>query len=205
MGKALALCAVLILLIPSPAYAEWHFTPMVGLTMLGSTTLVDPQLGTEKRHLGLGGAISLLGDGLFGAEVISIWTPGFFENDDLPTQPGDPPSPRIVSSRTVSLMANVVVTTPRRWTEYFLRPYVSGGLGLMHIKKDDPEDFFPVNLNLAGFNVGGGAVGFLTQRTGVRFDLRYHSTLRESEPGGIALGPVRMRYVTATIGLVFRR
>jgi hypothetical protein len=48
-------------------------------------------------------------------------------------------------------------------------------------------------------------VGFLTQRTGLRFDVRYHSTLRESDPEDIALGPIRMRYVTATIGLVFRR
>ena len=205
MGKALALCAVLILLIPSHARAEWHFTPMVGLTMLGSTTILDPQLATDKRHGNFGGAVSLLGDGWLGAEVISIWTPGFFENDDFVSEPGAPPPVRIDSSRTVSLMANAVVTTPRRWTEYFLRPYVSGGLGLMHIKNEDAADFFSVNLNLAGFNVGGGAVGFLTQRTGVRFDVRYHSTLRESEPGDIAIGPVRMRYVTATVGLVFRR
>jgi hypothetical protein len=205
MGRTLALGAALLLLIAAPARAEWHFTPMVGLTMLGSTTVLDPELATDKRHLDLGGAVSFLSDGWFGAEVISIWTPGFFENDDLETDPGAPPPVRVDASRTVSLMANVVVTTPRRWTEYFLRPYVSGGLGLMHIKKDEPLDFFSVNSNLAGFNVGGGAVGFLTQRTGVRFDVRYHSTLRESDPGDIAIGPIRMRYVTATIGLVFRR
>jgi hypothetical protein len=205
MGKALALCAVLLLLIPSPARAEWHFTPMVGLTMLGSTTILDPELATDKRHTNLGGAVTFLTDGWFGAEVISIWTPGFFQNDDLASDPASPPPVRIDSSRTVSLMANVVVTTPRRWTEYFLRPYVSGGLGLMHIKKEEPLDFFSVNSTLAAFNVGGGAVGFLTQRTGVRFDVRYHSTLRESDPGDVALGPIRMRYVTATIGLVFRR
>jgi hypothetical protein len=205
MGKALALCAVLLLLLPSTVRAEWHFTPMVGLTMLGSTTILDPQLATDKRHGNFGGAVSFLTDGWLGAEVISIWTPGFFENDG-PTSELEPTLPvRIDSSRTVSLMANVVLTTPRRWTEYFLRPYVSGGLGLMHIHLKEPLDFFSVNFNRAGFNVGGGAVGFLTQRTGLRFDVRYHSTLRETDPGDIALGPIRMRYVTATIGLVFRR
>lgn len=203
-GKALALCAVLVLLIPSPARAEWHFTPMVGLTMLGSTTIVDPQLATEERHGNLGAAVSFLSDGLLGAEVIGIWTPGFFETDDLSLEPDVNPV-LVTGSRTVSLMANVVVTAPRRWTEYFLRPYVSGGLGLIQIKRDDPTGLFPVDLNRAGFNVGGGAVGFLTQRTGVRIDVRYHSTLRESDPGDIALGPIRMRYVTATVGLVFRR
>jgi hypothetical protein len=204
MGKALALVAVLILLLPSTARAEWHFTPMIGLTMLGSTTLVDPLLATEKRHGNFGGAVSFLGDGLLGAEVIGIWTPGFFETDDLSLEPDVNPV-LVTGSRTVSLMANVVVTAPRRWTEYFLRPYVSSGLGLIQIKREDPTGLFPVDLNRAGFNVGGGAVGFLTQRTGIRFDVRYHSTLREGDQGDIALGPVRMRYVTATIGLVFRR
>lgn len=204
MSKAVALCALLVILSPSTARAEWHFTPMVGLTMLGSTTIFDPQLATEKRHGNLGGAVSLLSGGLLGVEVIGVWTPGFFETDDLSLEPDVNPVP-VTGSRTVSLMANVVLTAPQRWTEYFLRPYASGGLGLIQIKRDDPAGLFPVDLNRAGFNVGGGAVGFLTQRTGVRVDVRYHSTLRESEPAGIAIGPVRMRYVTATIGLVFRR
>ena len=173
--------------------------------MLGSTTIVDLQLASEKRHANFGGAVSLLGPGFLGAEVITVWTPGFFENDDFAVEPGAPPPPRVVSSRTVSLMANVVLTTPRRWTEYALRPYVSGGFGLMHIKKEEVEEIFSVNRNLAGFNIGGGAVGFFSERTGVRFDLRYHSTLRETDEGGSSIGPVRLRYLTASIGIVFRR
>lgn len=197
MRTALALCAFLVLASPSPARAEWQLTPMVGLTMLGSTTIVDPELGTENRHWNFGGAVSLLSSGLLGAEVITTWTPGFFQTGDLDL---------IATGRTVSLMANVVLTTPRRWTEYSLRPFVSGGFGLMHVRKvDKPEGLFPVNLNLGGFNIGGGAVGFLTNRTGLRFDVRYHSTLREVDKGPIAFGPVRLRYLTASVGVVFRR
>jgi len=205
MRTALALCILLVLSSASPARAEWHFTPMVGLTMLGSTTIFDPQLATEARHWNVGGAVGLIGRGLFGAEVVTVWTPGFFERDDPTGEPGSTPPPGVVSSRTISLMANAVVTAPQRWTEYSLRPFVSGGFGLIHVNKVDPEGLFPVRLNLAGFNVGGGAIGFLSERTGVRFDVRYHSTLRPTDHGPIATGDVRLRYLTASIGIVFRR
>jgi hypothetical protein len=198
MARVLAICCLLLLAPTRDAAAEWHFTPMVGLTMLGSTTLFDPEAATDKRHWNLGGAVTLLGSGIFGAEVITAWTPGFFERDDLDV---------VDSSRTVSLMANVVLTTPRRWTEYSLRPFISGGLGLMHVAKEDVDvDPFPVNLNLAGFNIGGGAIGFLSERTGLRFDLRYHGILNPSDHGPIAVEElVHFRYVTASVGIVFRR
>jgi hypothetical protein len=195
MLRVLALSSVLLLGFTAQATAEWHFVPMVGLTMLSSTTIVDPELGTEKRHWNVGGAVSLLSPTFFGVEVLTIWTPGHFERDDLNI---------VDDSRTISLMANLVLTTPRRWTEYGLRPFVSGGLGLMHITKHD-EGLFPVDLNMAGFNIGGGAVGFLSQRTGLRFDIRYHSVLNPSDHGPIAFEDVNLRYVTATVGIVFRR
>ena len=200
MLRVLAICGLILAASARQAEAEWHFVPMVGLTMLGSTTIVDPELASQERHWNLGGAVTLLGPAFLGGEVITTWPPGFFEKKDS----GLDPVADVSSSRVVSVMANVVLTTPRRWTEYGLRPFVSGGFGLMHIKKED-LGLFPVNLNLPGFNIGGGAIGFLSQRTGVRFDVRYHSTLRETDEGPIAVGPVRLRYLTASVGLVFRR
>lgn len=197
MPRLLALCFILLLAPAKDAAAEWHITPMLGLTTLGSTTIFDPELGTDQRHWTYGGAVAWLSRGLLGAEAIGSWTPGFFEGDDLDN---------ISSSRTASLMANVVVTAPQRWTEYSLRPFVSGGLGLMHVAKTDkPEGLFPVDLNLAGFNIGGGAIGFLSDRAGLRFDIRYYSLLNPSDHGPISFGDVKLRYVTATVGIVFRR
>jgi hypothetical protein len=66
----------------------------------------------------------------------------------------------------------------------------------------------PLSVNVAGFNIGGGAVGFLSQRTGVRFDVRYYGTLHgtdHSDQGAISNGLVRLHYMTASIGLVIRR
>jgi hypothetical protein len=197
-----------LLAAPRAASAEWHITPMIGVTFAGRTTLVDVQGGAEKTHVNVGGAVTLLGAGIIGAEAIGVFTPGFFEaersrlaTDTLP--------PAIESSRTIALMGNAVLTVPRRWTEYFLRPYVSGGLGLLHAREVQAIDALtPLNANLAGFNLGGGAVGFLSQHTGVRFDLRYYGTLHgtvRDAADTISTGPIRLHYLTASIGVVIRR
>jgi hypothetical protein len=48
-------------------------------------------------------------------------------------------------------------------------------------------------------------VGFFTQRTGVRFDLRYYSSLHDTDQGTMAIGLARLHYMTASVGLVIRR
>lgn len=196
------LTLILVLALGSPADAEWHFTPMVGLTAFGNTSIVDTEEGTRRRHRQFGGSISWLSDGLFGLEGLVAWTPGLFESNDV----SFPTDLALVSgSRSIVGMGNLVVTLPRRWTEYGLRPFVSGGFGVMHIAKTEETPIFSVDFNLPAFNIGVGAIGFFSQRTGARFDLRYHSTLGRPDKGPVAIGPVHLRYVTASIGLVLRR
>ncbi len=202
MLRTVVLCLFLLAACASEAAAEWQFVPIAGLTVLGSTSMVDPELGTGKRHLHAGGVVSWLSRGIIGVEALTVWTPNFFEGDptsDSLLDPGANPV-QVEGSRAVSLMANVVVTLPQRWTEYGLRPFISGGFGLMHAKNGD--ELFPTTVNVRGVNIGGGAVGFLTNKTGLRFDVRYHSTLNRLEG---ALSDAHLRYVTASIGLVIRR
>jgi hypothetical protein len=206
MLRPLAFCCLLLAVLPRPAAAEWQFVPMIGATFKGKTSLLDLENATGKVHRDFGGAVSLLGGGIFGAEALVIYTPGFFETDDVVFEtpiPGDIVG--ITSSRSLALMGNVVLTTPRRWTEYGLRPFVSGGLGLLHVQSEDEDEVFPVHANLAGYNIGGGAVGFLTPRTGVRFDFRYFSSLHRQEAVFEAFGRTHLSYMTLTVGLVIRR
>jgi hypothetical protein len=193
--RALALCCALVVMAPAIAAAEWQFTPMVGWTFAGNTSLLF-EAASRRTHKHVGGAVSLLGPGLFGVEALTIYTPGFFQPDTLNL---------VRSSRTFTLMGNGVVTVPRRWTEYSLRPFVSGGFGLMHTSVLDVSGLFPVRSNLGGFNVGGGATGFLSKRTGVRFDLRYFSSLHRTEQDQVAFGRTHLSYMTGSIGLVLRR
>ncbi len=212
--KKLALCCLCLLLAPRRARAgEWHFTPVFGVTFAGHTTLNDLQLGTDKKHLNFGGVVSRFGDGVIGVEGIVIYTRHFFEFDGG-RDPDEPPPVPIAKSYTLSATGNVVLTVPKRWAEYFLRPYVSGGFGLLRaVSIDQPpqtgtSSVFPVTATMPGFTIGGGAIGFLSQGTGVRFDVRYHGGLR-SDPGSNPLNgssqELRLHYMTAEIGLVIRR
>ena len=211
MLRTVAACCLCLLLAPRMAAAEWHFTPTFGVTFAGSTTLYDPQNGTGKKHINFGGIVSRFGEGVIGVEGIVLYTRNFFESDE-PLDPSNTiPPPEIAKSYTLSVTGNVVLTVPKRWTEYFLRPYVSGGFGMLRaVSIDQPafqtESVFPVHSTMPGFTIGGGAIGFLSQTTGIRFDVRYHGGLRRDPKDDPVNGPeLKFRYMTAEIGLVIRR
>jgi hypothetical protein len=198
------LLAVLFLAMPRTAAADWHLTPFLGLTFQGETTLLDNESAVGKAHWHFGGAVSYVGEGMLGAEGLIIYTPGFFQQDNPPAI-GGVPAPDVTESRSIAAMGNLVLTTPKKWNEYGLRPFVSGGIGWLHASATDLFDILPVKANLLGYNIGGGAVGFLTERTGLRFDLRYFSNLKPSDSDeGIAIGRVQLSYWTANAGVVFR-
>jgi len=195
---------VLIAGTPGRAAADWHLTPLLGLTFHGETTLLDSESAVGKAHWHFGGAVSVVGSGILGAEALIVYTPGFFQQDSPPAIGGVPP-PDVIASRSLAIMGNVLITTPRRWNEYGLRPFVSGGIGLLRASAKDSFDILPVSTNLLGYNLGGGAVGFLTERAGLRFDLRYFSNLKPSDSDeGIAIGRVQLSYWTASAGVVFK-
>jgi hypothetical protein len=210
--RVAACSALCLLLAPRPARAEWHFTPVFGATFAGSTTLLDLQHGTGKRHVNFGGIVSHFGDGVIGVEGVVIYTRHFFQFDG-PVEPGSVAPPDIAKSYTLSATGNVVLTVPKRLTEYFLRPYVSGGFGVIRaVSIDQPSpveevEVFSVRSTMPGFTIGGGAIGFLSQNTGIRFDVRYHGGLRrEPRPSETVIEPeLHFRYMTAEIGVVIRR
>lgn len=194
--RAVAICCVCLAALPATAAAEKHYTPMVGLTFRGNTSIVDNEQASGNTHPSLGGAVMILGGGIFGVEGITSLTPGFFTADNT----------FVTTSRTFTLMGNGVLTAPRRLTEYSLRPYVSGGVGLLRVSKDEGEKGFTLQRNFAGLNIGGGAVGFLTAHTGLRFDFRYYSLLHGYDLGAQAReNPAHLRYMTLSVGVVLRR
>jgi hypothetical protein len=193
MLRVLALCGALLIGLPSIAAAEWQLAPMAGITFHGDTSLLDLEAATGKTHMQVGGAVTLVGAGIAGVEAVTVFTPSFFRDRE----------PDLLRhGRTFALMGNAVLTLPRDMTEYSLRPFVSGGFGLL---RSSELGLLPLTSNLAGYNIGVGAVGFLSPRTGLRFDLRYYSSLHRPDQGAGAFGRVHLSYVTASVGVVFRR
>jgi hypothetical protein len=194
-----------IVCLPTYGAAEWQFAPFLGYTFGGATTIVDLEDAAGDRRWHIGGAARVVGEGPLGVEGLFVYTPGFFQRREaVPIEEA-----RVTGSRTYALMGNAVLTTPHRGTQYGLRPYVSGGVGLLHASAYDLLDVVLFDLNLVGMNAGGGAVGFISDRVGLRFDLRYFRKIHgpdeeELEFPVTFFEPIRLRYWTGSVGIVFR-
>ena len=206
--RVLALTAS-FLSIPGAAQAEWQFTPFIGYTFNATSTFLDFDLredrqATDATRINFGGSVRLVGELPIGVEVYYVHTPGFFDAKQFSLNLA-----RVTESRTYAIMGNVVVLTPRHWNRYGLRPSLSGGIGLMHASLDDTNQIFPYHQNLLGMNIGGGAVGMLSDRMGVRFDFRYFRNIKgvsaEDLEFPVTVGEsVRLRYWTLGFGLVIK-
>lgn len=136
--------------------------PFVGITFGGNTTLIDFADSTAKTNVAIGVSAELLGE-IFGAEVEIADAPGYFK-------PG--PDALLPTSHVTTLTGNLVVAVPRRWTQYSLRPYLVAGGGMMRVHKQDVLDVFSVSDVLPAIDFGVGAVGFLSNRVGIGWDIR---------------------------------
>lgn len=193
------LALALWLLSPAPAAAEWQVRPFIGFTFGGATTFVDPEtaIGTQNVVLGVSGG--WLGD-IIGFEGDFGRAPGFFQTDDPPI-----PEAAAVTSAVTTLTGNVVIALPRRMAGYGLRPYFSGGAGLMHVDTVTRLQALDVHRTLPTLSLGGGATGFLTSRVGVNWDVRRLNTLRgEGETLGNSLGREQLSFWRATMAVALR-
>jgi hypothetical protein len=190
---AAALLASLVSVMP--ASAEWFITPFVGVKFAGDTNFPDLEQGAGNTKLTLGAAAGVVGEGLFGVETELGYSPRFFERSN---------GSLIARSNVLTLMGNVIITAPRSLTGYSLRPFVSGGGGLIHVGIQDVADILSVSENLFGVNVGGGAVGVLTPRTSVRFDLRFFKSVTNGDAENVVVAGPGISFWRASVGLAIR-
>jgi hypothetical protein len=191
LKKCAMAVALVLLLMPGTARADWLFTPNIGGSFGGAAS------GNE--HMSWGASIGWMGAGVFGWEADLAYTPEFFE-------PGDGDVDFIDNSNVTSWMANVLVGVPiGGQTGGGFRPYVSGGAGIMQSNVEDADQLFTINNNEFGVNVGAGAMGFATDHVGFRGDLRYYRQLTDPEPDNefdIDFGS--FDFWRGTVGLTFR-
>jgi hypothetical protein len=181
---------------PRETRADYLFMPFIGGTFARETLFnIGAELDESSKHVIFGGSASWLSAGILGVEGEFAYVPSFFKVER--------PDSNILSSTLFTLSGNVIVAVPLSVSEYSLRPYAIGGVGLIH---SGITYLLPphVDDNSLGFNIGGGALGFLTRRTGVRFELRHFRTF-EREPSDFGdVGP-RVGFWRFTAGVVIRR
>ena len=169
-GRVLLLAVLCLCGRAADARADFLITPFVGTVFGGNTTLLDLDVGAaSSKHWTFGASAAWQSDHILGVEADFATVPGFFQNDDSGTG-------LVLGSRVTTLTGSVIASLPLSVTRESLRPYLLGGLGLIHASS---EDLLGLNESgdWLGLQLGGGAVGMLTDRAGVRFDLRHSRTL----------------------------
>ena len=178
------------------ARADIIITPFVGKTFAAQTTFLTVST-VEKQTWVVGTSAAWLTSSIIGAEVDFAYAPRFFGQDALNglIVPG---------SNVTSLTGNVLLTLPVSVTRESLRPYVSAGMGVLHAGVDDPLGLLTIDRNMLALSIGGGAIGFVNSRAGVRFDLRHIRSTSTDVDRATLLTEPRLGFWRATIGVAIR-
>jgi hypothetical protein len=199
LRKVIVFVSVLTLMsaiAPRTASADWLFTPFLGSTFGGSANVngTGADLKDEfERKLNYGA--SLASGGPIGFELDFGYSPNFFGVS------GDSTRINLVGDGNVTtLMGNLLVGS----SAGSLRPYASGGIGIIRSKVNDPRSFFDgVSSSDLGMDAGAGLV-FLSGNIGVRGDLRYFRALQNNDPNGVDLSLGDFRFWRGTVGVTFK-
>jgi len=97
-----------------------------------------------------------------------------------------------------------VLAAPHRLTEYSLRPYIVAGGGLMRARRITSLSVFDVSTVYPAFDIGVGAVAFVTPWTGVAWDIRRFQSFSDSAERGQGFDGDHLTFWRATMAVVIR-
>ena len=182
----LCLSAV-IMCVPIQARGDGYVSPWIGANAASSTDIERSAFGVTMGYMGYG---------IFGFEADVGYSPEFFGSTN-----------EFGGVTGITVMGNAIIGIPIGGDHGAgVRPFVSGGFGLMrtHIERSIILDRSRAT-NEFGYDVGGGMMGFFNQHIGLRADVRYLSTLEDTNRGsGTDFARGRLQYWRATAGLMFR-
>jgi hypothetical protein len=181
--------------LPGEAFADdWLIAPFLGGALGSQTTLIDLERSPRATRLLFGVSGLWLTDGIIGIEGSVAHSPGFFERSNT----------LLVGSYLTAYTGNVVLAVPLAISRESLRPYAIIGLGSAHASLEDVIGLFTQSRNMAVWTVGGGAMGFLTRRTGVRFDIRQIQALDRVVSPLTGLSETPLSFWQASVAVVLR-
>jgi hypothetical protein len=192
---------ILLALFPTSASADWLYIPFFGATFAGSTARLDLEHGAGSTQFIFGGSVGWLSQGIIGFEGDFGYAPRFFERDNT--------GGLVDNSNALTLTGSVIIAAPLSFTRESLRPYLVAGAGWMHLSIEElgggvlPELFG--SANSVGMNIGGGAIGFISPRTGIRFEVRQFRSLDRTRNPATAESDSQLSFWRATLGVVLRR
>jgi len=169
------------------ARAQGFISPLIGYDFGGDAGC--PRLNNcQDKKINASVSFGAMGS-VFGFEEEVAYAPGFF---------GDAPG---LSSSVLTLMSNVMLV-PKIGP---VRPYVLAGIGLIKTHVDlTTAGALTTDNNHLGWDVGGGLIGLVGGRIGVRGDLRYFHSFQDLTVLGFTLGNSKLNYGRASAGVVLK-
>lgn len=183
---------------PAPASAEGFVSPWIGVSF-GSNPFESLADGNEisGERTSYGVTAGYMGGGIIGGEFDFGYSPSFF---------GD--TSDFGSNNVLTAMGNVIIGIPIGGTSGAgVRPYVTGGLGLIRTSYGEILNFDAISNNQLGFNVGAGIMGFFATHVGVRGDVRYFRTINDNSstnPLDVDLDLGGFHFWRASVGIVIK-
>jgi hypothetical protein len=168
--RTLVLAAGLVLLCVRANAADRQIRPFAGVTFGGATPFADLEVAAGKPHPAIGIGAVFLGE-LLGADLEVADVPGFLQSGGKNL---------VLGSRVTTVCGSVVLAAPHRLTEYTLRPYIVAGGGLMRISETTSLGAADVLSVVPTFDLGVGAVAFVTSRAGVSWDVRRFQSFHDA-------------------------
>jgi hypothetical protein len=183
---------------PRNASADWLLTPFLGSTFGGNANIADvsgSSFSNEfEQKVNYGASLAWMGAGIVGFEVDFGYSPNFFGATDSAS------FDLIGDGNVTTAMGNLVVGAPLGP----VRPYASGGIGLIASRVDNPSQFFTkASTNDLGMDVGGGVM-FLGGNVGVRGDLRYFRSLNNNDANSVDFSLGDFRFWRGSVGVTFK-
>jgi hypothetical protein len=190
--------ALMIFAAPAPASAEGYISPWIGVNFGGNPfdSLRNNSSITNGGRKSYGVTGGYMGAGIIGGEVDFGYSPSYF---------GD--TSDFGSNNVLTTMGNVIVGIPIGGTRGAgVRPYVTGGVGLIRTSYGGLTNFNALHNNDFGYNLGAGVMGYFATHFGLRGDVRYFRNLQDNS--SVANGPNLdlggFHFWRASIGVVIK-
>jgi hypothetical protein len=177
----------------SASAADRQIQPFIAVSLGARTTFALLDTAVQKANVVFGARALVMGE-IIGVEADVGHAPGFFQSANN----------LVLHSRVTTLSGNIVVAMPRRLTEYTLRPFFVAGGGIMRARAEDFFGALPVSDTLPAIDVGGGVSGFVTDKVGVAWDLRYFRSVAGNDRIGESNFGQRLSFWRASMALAFR-
>src|SRR5438045_3670485 len=160
---SMVIAALALAIAPSAAWADGYFVPFIGANFGGQVGRPLSETVDERNRFAWGFGVGGMAGGIFGAEFDFGYTHNFYASNGAV----------VTKSNLITAMPALVIGVPVGGQHGIgIRPYGVVGAGLL--RRDlDFETVDSLSRNDFGYVLGGGVMGYFSDRVGLRGDLRY--------------------------------